>query len=462
VLENYITMTLQASGSLKFSMVGSGLVNIDWGDGSPFDTRQLFAYDSQFQHDFYGTPPHTVTIDGNVTILDCGNNQLTNLDVSNCITLTNLNCSQNQLVSLDVSKNTDLISLNCWNNQITELKLSGNTALTNLECNNNRLTDLDVSNCVALTNLICTNNRLISLEVKMIAVLNYLDCSHNQLMDLNVSNNTNLSRLDCSSNLLASLDMSNNILLANLQCKNNQLSAEALNDLFETLHENTIAGGKILSILGNPGTLVSNQSVLHVKGWQISEGSIITMTLQPVGEMSVNVTLHGSGTVDIDWGDGSTMEKFYIQQNRNYNHNYTTTLACTIMIYGNSITMLECTNNQITSLDVSNNTALTSLYCSSNRLTSLDLSNNTVLTRLICSYNKLTVLDMSKNIALVYLDSANNQLSADAINALFRTLPSYAAVLPFPGLIRITGNPGTNACDRNIAWSKGWQVEVSN
>ena len=48
---------------------------------------------------------------------------------------------------------------------------------------------------------------------------------------------------------------------------------------------------------------------------------------------------------------------------------------------------LYCEGNQLTSLDLSRNTALTSLYCSSNRLTALDLSQNTALTSLYCHQN---------------------------------------------------------------------------
>ncbi|MBR3901993.1 MAG: leucine-rich repeat domain-containing protein, partial [Ruminococcus sp.] len=56
---------------------------------------------------------------------------------------------------------------------------------------------------------------------------------------------------------------------------------------------------------------------------------------------------------------------------------------------------LECFNNQLTALDVSKNTALTKLYCNSNQLTSLDVSNNTELTKLYCSNNtyKISLTD---------------------------------------------------------------------
>ncbi|GAH53667.1 unnamed protein product, partial [marine sediment metagenome] len=45
---------------------------------------------------------------------------------------------------------------------------------------------------------------------------------------------------------------------------------------------------------------------------------------------------------------------------------------------------LLCSNNQLTTLDVSNNYALDELDCSNNQLTTLDVSNNTALIKLEC------------------------------------------------------------------------------
>ena len=76
-----------------------------------------------------------------------------------------------------------------------------------------------------------------------------------------------------------------------------------------------------------------------------------------------------------------------------------------------ALTYVRCTDNQLTSLDVSKNTALTMLYCSNNQLTTLDVSKNTQLTTLWCSGNQLTTLDVSANTALTYLWCYNNQLT---------------------------------------------------
>ena len=77
-----------------------------------------------------------------------------------------------------------------------------------------------------------------------------------------------------------------------------------------------------------------------------------------------------------------------------------------------ALTILYCNENQLTSLDVSKNTALISLSCVCNQLTSLDVSKNTALQILNCNYNQLTVLDVSKNTALTDLECRNNQLTS--------------------------------------------------
>ena len=77
-----------------------------------------------------------------------------------------------------------------------------------------------------------------------------------------------------------------------------------------------------------------------------------------------------------------------------------------------ALTSLYCWGNQLTSLDVSNNTALTELDCFDNQLSSLDVSGCPALTSLYCSGNQLTSLNVSNNTALKFLNCDNNQLAS--------------------------------------------------
>ena len=117
--------------------------------------------------------------------------------------------------------------------------------------------------------------------------------------------------------------------------------------------------------------------------------------------------------------------------------------------YFTSLTVLNCYKNQLTSLDVENNTMLEKLYCfenqltslnvgkntklkllncHSNRLTSLDVRNNTLLEKLVCYKNQLTSLDVSQNTALKELGCYSNRLTSLDVrnNTLLQMLYCYS------------------------------------
>lgn len=75
-----------------------------------------------------------------------------------------------------------------------------------------------------------------------------------------------------------------------------------------------------------------------------------------------------------------------------------------------ALRVLKCEANQLTYLDVTKNTALTELYCRGNRLTFLDVSRNIELVSFFCGWNQLTDLDVSMNTKLTILDCLYCQL----------------------------------------------------
>jgi len=188
--------------------------------------------------------------------------------------------------------------------------------------------------------------------------------------------------------------------------------------------------------------------------------SVITMTTE---SDEVKIYVSGSGKFTIDWGDG-TVENgtlLAIDEHRDgyvnlYSHNYSISSSHIITITGENITHLDCSDNQLTRLDVRKNAALNLLWCSHNQLTSLDLSKNTALTHLHCGYNQLTRLDLRKNTALMILACWGNQLNAIGLNNLFKTLNGNAG----EKRIFIANNPGTSDCNWSIAEEKGWTIWV--
>jgi len=249
------------------------------------------------------------------------------------------------------------------------------------------------------------------------------------------------------------------------------------------------------------GTVYGNQVEFTTEA--AAKEQIIKMTTEKEGE--VELIIGGTGEMIIDWGDG-TPEEAYIASGSSifspkYTHSYSNANSRTITIYGENIIYLGCLNNQLESLNVSNNPTLISLDCSRNQLKSLDMSNNTAITHLTCSFNQLESLDMSNNTALMvlycsynqlknlnvsnnpaltYLGCNNNQLesldvskstalyglrcndnqlSGPALNALFETLHSNSISGALgTKYIYLGGNAPQNTFDVTIAGKKGWAI----
>ncbi len=187
-----ITFTWKGDASEKSFMLSATngiFFTIDWGDGQGVqnyvgtDNAERYTQPAAYSDE---NQEYTVTVGGEFSYLDVGNNRLTSLDISAAPALTALDCFSNQLTNLDVSNNPALKSLFCLSNQLTSLDVSNNPVLDGLDCSSNQLTNLDVSNNPALT---------------------YLSCYDNQLTNLNISNNLALNDLNCSSNQLPLSDL---------------------------------------------------------------------------------------------------------------------------------------------------------------------------------------------------------------------------------------------------------------
>jgi Leucine-rich repeat (LRR) protein len=152
------------------------------------------------------------------------------LDVSSCGVLTELNCSNNQLTSLDLSGSMSLTNVDCRDNPlITSLDLSSHSKLTLLDCTGNvplggALSQLDVSGCSSLLTLRCFGNQLTSLDVSDCVELTELTCDYNRITSLDVSNCLELGYLCCGPNQLSTLDISHNLWIENLVCWGNPLT----------------------------------------------------------------------------------------------------------------------------------------------------------------------------------------------------------------------------------------------
>ena len=318
-----------------------------------------------------------------LTSLQCAYNQLTSLDVSQNTALTSLYCVGNHLTSLDLSQNTALTELQIEGNQFTDIDLSSNPALTFLGCANNQLTALDLSKNASLKTLYCGRNPLTGLDLSHNPALTSLSCDNNQLTALDLSHNPMLMILYCSGNQLTDLDLSANTALTRLSCHSNLLSALDVSQcpVLAELVESTMPSiqnysTKAIVIFSSPDT--NNASLQFDHGVKLTPaidfgpGVVVDETMFPDP-----VFLDYVRDFDIDC-NGVLSDAEFKQ-------------VATINVTGKGITSLQgielfpnlkglfCSNNQLTSLDLSHNPALRSLLCDGNQLAALDLSAAPIL-----------------------------------------------------------------------------------
>ncbi len=365
----------------------------------------------------------------NLETLDCKNNQLTRLDVSQNTKLTKLSCEFNQLASLDLSQNTALTQLECSGNQLTNLDLSKNSVLVYLFCSENQLTSLDVSQNSKLTTLVCENNQLTSLDLSSSAALTGLSCSGNKY-PITVSES---GQFDLST--LPDFDLSRAKWPDDVKVENGILTVP-YNTTSLTYQYDTRQGGGTgtyqsftltFDEVKDPNDLPINDTSFpdkafldYVKQEIDTDGDGILSTAEQNAVTVIDVSGMGiSDLTGIEHFPNLKSLKCYDNQLTKLDVSQNSELI-ELECYGNKLDELDvsqnamlaylyCSNNHLTSLDLSQNAYLIELGCSGNRLTSLDLSQNTDLTRLICSKNQLTSLDLSKNTALSKLDCSDNK-----------------------------------------------------
>jgi Leucine-rich repeat (LRR) protein len=247
--------------------------------------------------------------------------------------------------------------------------MTGIEAFVNLQvlhCSYNEIKTLDISNLASLTELWCASNQLASLDVTHNSALERIYCPENEIAILDISNNTSLQRLNCTHNKLTSLDCLNNTILEVLDCQGNMITSLKYNSpALETLW---CGNNKISSL-----DISNNRALKHLScGWNLL------------------TSLDVSNNVELEYFDCPCNNITEIDISNNS--------ALISLDVGNY--WFTSGNNQISSLDVSDNPMLRDLICNFNQLTSLDVTYNTALTGLDCSGNQLTTLDISKNRAL--------------------------------------------------------------
>lgn len=101
-------------------------ITIDWGDGkveelnnTKHEANGKVHYEIETAHTYADNKTYKIQIWGEISVLDCNENQITTLDISNCIELTELYCGLNQLTSLNINGCSSLVMLDCAENELS-------------------------------------------------------------------------------------------------------------------------------------------------------------------------------------------------------------------------------------------------------------------------------------------------------------------------------------------------------
>ena len=249
--------------------------------------------------------------------------------------------------------------------------LSGIEAFENLEvlyCSDNELSSLDLRQNKKLKDLNCRNNPLISLDVSGFTSLQSLAC---HTTSLNASGCTSLQDLSFNTLSVVNINLSG--------CTNLKMDflngASFMNGKLETLDVSDCPGVQNMIIFSKVPQLTSfdvsgctNLQSLYTDG-----GNLTTLDVSGCTSLqTLNCRNHPLTTLDVS--GCINLQNLIITDEG--------TIGTTVMC-------------NLTSLDLSDCSALQTLNCRNNQLTDLDLSNCPALYDLSCSSNQLTTLDVS-------------------------------------------------------------------
>ena len=375
-----------------------------------------------------------VTKNTQLTRFECTHNQLTSLDVSKNTLLTDLYCVNNKLTSIDVSKNTLLEDFRCFNNKISTLDVSKNTLLDILQCGENLFTSIDVTKNTRLKIFGCRTSNLTSIDVSKNTLLEALYCSGNSLTSLDVSNNPELQIIDCSKNQLNNLDTYKNKKLKELYIYGNHINYTRMDNFISSLP--TVSEGTFMAVNDDDLESDNGNRITHLqvetanaKGWTVTRanhgeyfglvpGQLIDENLFP--DPNFRERMKGKG---VDANQDGYLDNDEVGNVKEIRVNDCNIASLEGIKYFTSIETLNCSHNQLTSLDLSRNTKLVNLYCGYNKLTTLDLSKNTKLKELECCGNQLTTLNLTTNKKLNQLWCYHNNIKGTGMNTLVNSLP---------------------------------------
>ena len=265
-----------------------------------------------------------------------GNGKLSRSEADAVTVINTGGMSIESMNGIEYFKNLTVIS--CPANRLTSLDVSGKTALTDLICPSNKLSSLNISGCTALQTVIALNNRLSTLDA------------------------SDMSSQDSYS----------------LQCGNQTADGSAAQVLAVTLRD-----GQKPYWYSNLAAMPENKYAVLAE--YVTDNIFDAITDSAFREYCKAFDTNEDGILSML--EGQAVEVISAE--------YLDIVSMAGIEYFTRLTVVNCPNNKLTALDVSNKPLLQNVICYSNQLTSLNISGCRALSSVIAFYNNLAVLDAS-------------------------------------------------------------------
>ncbi len=405
----------------------------------------------------------------NLTTLACINNDLETLDIYRNDKLVALFCSGNNLTSTLYLESAKLQYVECDNNHITDIYFPNESSLEYLSCNSTDISDSMYNIPGSLKYFYFSYNPNIKNPsfLSTGTALEHIWCVSDDLQELSLSNNTNLKILHCENNRMPAISLSNNSALEIFMSEYQKIIPDR--EISDSSREDYPYGFDLYYIVYSSTENIYNIAAFASDGSEIqtqrdtddpdvvrfaAEPAIVTydydtglsgkalkvmlifgsynpitagLAIDSTNFPDSNFRTHIANYFDTD-SDGFLSRSeisnvtaipsgFTLTENSDgsVTANYSTTLANVSDLTGiekfSSLLRLGLDNNNLSSVNLSSNSALESLFIEANSLSNLDLSSNAKLRHLNISANNLSSLNLSANTALTYLDCSSNKLS---------------------------------------------------
>ncbi len=145
----------------------------------------------------------------NLRLLQLSDNNLSEIDISSCPALEELGCDNNQITEINLTSNSQLIGFHLDNNQLTTIDCTGNPLLYYARCSNNNLTSISFNNNSKLIDLICSHNNIVELDFGQMPAIERLRIHENSFISIDLTANPLLRDLAVFNNQLQFLNVKN-------------------------------------------------------------------------------------------------------------------------------------------------------------------------------------------------------------------------------------------------------------